>query len=98
MKILDSALTALIVLSATVFIAYIGLYYFDFGLFKILPTSITDFFVRLGALQYVALALFVVALIAKISLGRALKRKEAREPDLAIDDQRAGQTFDLRRH
>jgi hypothetical protein len=98
MKILDSALTALIVLSATVFIAYIGLYYLDFGLFKILPTNITGFFVSLGVLQYVALALFVVALIAKVSLGRAIKRKEAREPDLAIDDQRAGQSSDVRRH
>ena len=77
MKILDSALTALMILSATVFIAYIGLYYLDFGLFKVLPASITGFFVSFGALQYVALALFVVALIAKVSFGHAMKQKEA---------------------
>lgn len=77
MKILDVALTALILLSATVFIAYIGLYYFDYGLFKVLPTGITEIFINVGVLQYVALALFVGALIAKLSLGRANERKKA---------------------
>jgi hypothetical protein len=79
MKILDLALNAIIVLSATVFLAYIGLYHFDFGLFTTLPESITGFFTRNGALQHVALGLLVAALIAKTPVGRAIKRQEAEE-------------------
>ncbi|WP_223623501.1 hypothetical protein [Microbacterium sp. EST19A] len=77
MKIFDLALNAIIVLSATVFLAYIGLYYFDFGLFITLPESISGIFLRNGALQYVALGLLVAALIAKPLVGRAIKRTEA---------------------
>ncbi|MFC4015741.1 hypothetical protein ACFOY2_51615 [Nonomuraea purpurea] len=77
MKILDLVLNAVIVLSVTVFLAYIGLYYFDFGLFTTLPENITGFFTRNGALQYVALGLLIAALIAKPFVGRAIKRREA---------------------
>lgn len=77
MKILDLAFNALIVLSATVFLAYIGLYYFDFGLFVTLPESITGIFIRNGALQHVALFALIAALIAKVPVGRAIKRQEA---------------------
>ena len=77
MKILDLALNAVIVLSATVFLAYIGLHYFEFGLFTSLPESITGIFTRHGALQYVALGLLVGALIAKAPVGRAIRRKGA---------------------
>lgn len=75
---LDIALTTLVFLSAIVFLAYVGYFYLDYGLFKILPPSITDFFVNAGALQYVALAVFIVTLIGKVSLGRAIKRREAK--------------------
>lgn len=77
MKILDVALNAAIILSATLFLAYIGLYYFDFGLFVTLPESITKFFTDMPALQYAALAITVAALIAKMPVGRAIKRREA---------------------
>lgn len=72
MRILDLALNAVIVLSATVFLAYIGLYYFDYGLFTTLPDSITRIFTGLPALQYVAVGLAVSALIAKRPVGRAI--------------------------
>lgn len=77
MKLFDLALNAIIVLSATVFLAYIGLYYFDFGLFKTLPESITGIFTRNAALQYIALGVLVAALIAKAPVGRAIKRQKA---------------------
>lgn len=77
MKFFDLALNAIIVLSASIFLAYIGLYYFDFGLFLTLPESIAGIFTRNGALQYVALGLLVAALIAKAPVGRAIKRQEA---------------------
>jgi len=77
MKILDVALNAAIILSATLFLAYIGLYYFDFGLFVTLPESVTTFFTDVPSLQYVALAIAVAAFIAKAPVGRALKRREA---------------------
>lgn len=79
MKIVDLLLNAVIVLSATVFLAYIGLYYFDFGLFITLPESISGVFTRHAALQYVALALLVAALIAKAPVGRAITRHDAAE-------------------
>lgn len=77
MKLFDLALNAIIVLSATVFLAYIGLYSFDFGLFMTLPEGVTGFFTRNGALQYVALGLLVAAMIAKAPVGRAIRRREA---------------------
>lgn len=77
MKILDLALNALIIFSATVFLAYVGLYYFDYGLFKTLPEGITGIFTRNGVLQYVALGIFVAAMIGKIVVGRAIKRQDA---------------------
>lgn len=77
MKIFDLALNAIIILSATVFLAYIGWHYFDFGLFMTLPESISGIFLRHGALQYVTLGLLIAALIAKTPVGRAIKRKES---------------------
>lgn len=79
MKILDLTLNVLIILSATIFLAYIGLYYFDFGLFTTLPENVVGFFTANGALQYVALGLAVGALIAKAPVGRALKRQQAEQ-------------------
>lgn len=79
MKILDLALNAVIILSATLFLAYIGVYYFDFGLFTTLPEGVTGFFLGLPALQYVALGILVAALIAKTLVGRAMKRQDAQK-------------------
>ena len=76
MRILDLALNAIIVLSATVFLAYIGLYYFGYGLFTTLPDSITRIFTGLPALQYVAVGLAVSALIAKRPVGRAISGRK----------------------
>ncbi|WP_168197210.1 hypothetical protein [Agromyces laixinhei] len=76
MKILDLTLNAVIALTAAVFLAYIGLFYWDYGIFVTLPAEITDFFVRNGFLQYVMLALFLAAMIAKIPVGRAIKQHE----------------------
>lgn len=79
MKAIDLTLNAIIILSATVFFAYVGLYYFDFGLFTTLPDGITRIFTGLPALQYVAVGLAVLALIGKTRVGSAIKRQEARE-------------------
>ncbi|WP_163543595.1 hypothetical protein [Occultella kanbiaonis] len=77
MKILDLTLNAVIVVSATVLLAYVGLYHFDFGLFTTLPGSIVGFFTRNEVIQYGALGLVIAAPIAKAHVGRAISRKEA---------------------
>ena len=77
MKALDIALNALTVLSVTIFLAYLGLHY-DHGLFVTLPPEITGFFTQRPAVQYVAFGLLVAALIAKVPVGRAIKREDAR--------------------
>lgn len=76
MKFLDVALNAVIVLSVTVFLAYIGLHHYDYGLFTTLPRDIVGFFTGNAFLQYVALVLLIAALIAKIPTGRAITRRE----------------------
>lgn len=77
MRIIDLALNAAIILGATIVLAYVGYHYWDFGLFVTLPEPISGFFVRNGALQYVALGLVIAALIAKVPVGRELKRRDA---------------------
>ncbi|MGV8858686.1 hypothetical protein [Rhodoglobus sp.] len=77
MKIFDLALSAIIVLGATVFLAYVGYFYFDFGLFMTLPANIVEGFIQNLALQYVALVLGIAAMIAKRPVGRAIKQQEA---------------------
>lgn len=76
MRILDLALNGLIVFFATVFFAYFGLNY-DYGLFTTLPSEITGFFLALPALQYVALAIAIGALVAKWPVRRALRRQDS---------------------
>ncbi|MDQ0644344.1 hypothetical protein [Microbacterium murale] len=78
MKALDLVLNAIIILSATVFLAYLGLLY-DFGLFTTLPQPITRPFLDHPILQYVALAVFVGAMVAKILVRRAIRRQHPRE-------------------
>lgn len=78
MKALDLVLNAVIVLSATVFLAYLGLLY-DFGLFTTLPEWITRPFLDLPVLQYVALAVFIGAMVAKIPVRKAIRRHHLRE-------------------
>lgn len=78
MKALDLMLNALVLLSATVFLAYLGLLY-DFGLFTTLPEPITRPFLDHPVLQYFALAVFVGAMIAKIPVRRAIRRQQSRE-------------------
>ncbi|MFJ4223770.1 hypothetical protein [Microbacterium sp. NPDC089695] len=78
MKALDLILNATIVLSATVFLAYLGLLY-DFGLFTTLPAGITGFFLDRPVLQHVALALVVGAMIAKAPVRRALRQQHPAE-------------------
>lgn len=76
MNALDLLLNALIVFSATVFLAYLGLLY-DFGLFLTLPTGISGFFLDRPVLQYLALAVAVGALVAKAALKRAIRRRHS---------------------
>ena len=78
MKALDLILNAAIVFSATVFLAYLGLLY-DFGLFTTLPAGITGFFLDRPALQYVALAVTVGALVAKVPVRKAIRQDAAEE-------------------
>lgn len=73
-KALDLALNAAIVFAATVFLAYVGRLY-DFGLFTTLPEGITGFFLDLPVLQYVALAIAVGALVAKVPVRKAIRRQ-----------------------
>lgn len=80
MKTLNLVLNIVILLSAMLFLAYVGYYYFDFGLFKALPSGIAGFFLSAGALQYVALGLLVAAAVAKMLVGRAVKRQDAERP------------------
>lgn len=77
LKIADVALGAAVALGAVVFLAYVGYHFYDFGLFTTLPESIVGFFLRNWLLQYVTLGLVIMALIAKIPVGRAIKRREA---------------------
>lgn len=77
MKILDLALNAVILLSAILFLAYLGLQFFQFGLFMVLPDPIVGFFTDNGWLQFVALGVAIAAMIAKAVVGRSLKRQEA---------------------
>jgi hypothetical protein len=74
MKAFDLLLNAAIVLSATVFLAYLGLLY-DFGLFTTLPERITGFFLDRPVLQYVALAVTIGALIAKVPVRKAIRQQ-----------------------
>ncbi|MBB5741637.1 membrane protein implicated in regulation of membrane protease activity [Microbacterium ginsengiterrae] len=78
MRIIDMVLSAILFLSAITFLAYIGLYYFEFGLFAVLPEPVVSFFTRNAAIQYVALGLAIVAVIAKIVINRRLRRREER--------------------
>ncbi len=84
MKILNVALSGVIALSAIVFLAYLGFYYFDFGLFTTLPESIAGFFLRNDFLQYVALGVLGVAVAAKVRVSRALARARAAEERVEV--------------
>ncbi|WP_439592999.1 hypothetical protein [Microbacterium sp.] len=79
MKPLNLALNAVILLSSMLFLAYVGYYYFDFGLLKTLPSGVTELFLRAGALQYVALGLLIAAAVGKILVNRAAKKQAAGE-------------------
>lgn len=79
MKPLNLILNMVILVSAMLFLAYVGYYYFDFGLFKTLPSGIAEFFLGAGALQYVALALLLAAAVAKILISRDAKKKQDAE-------------------
>lgn len=78
MKALDLILNAAILFSATVFLAYVGLL-FDFGLFTTLPEGITGFFLDVPVLQWVALAVAVGALIAKVPVRKAIRQQHPAE-------------------
>jgi hypothetical protein len=76
MKMLDALLNLVLVVSVTVFLAYVGLRYFDHGLFTVLPESIVEFFTSHAALGWVALGLVIVTMIAKVPVGRAMTRAD----------------------
>ena len=76
MKIINLALNGVVALSGAIFVAYFGLRN-NKGLFASLPDSITQIFIENEGLQFVALAMVVLALVAKIPVMRQLKRREA---------------------
>ncbi|MDR6144044.1 hypothetical protein QE375_003598 [Microbacterium foliorum] len=78
MKALDLVLNGVIIVSATVFFAYLGLLY-DFGLFTTLPELITRPFLDLPVLQYVALAVFIGAMVVKLPVRKVIRRENLRE-------------------
>ena len=78
-RLRSTLLGGLTAVSAVIFLAYIGLYFFDFGLFVTLPEGITRIFIENPYLMYVALALLVAAMIAKIRTDRAMRRDRSGE-------------------
>jgi hypothetical protein len=79
MRILNLALNGLVGLGAAIFVAYFGLRS-GTGLFTSLPTSIAEIFTRHEGLQFAALALVVTALIVKVPVMRAIKRRKKESP------------------
>jgi uncharacterized membrane protein len=77
MKSLDLILNVVTVVAVTIALAYFGLH-FDTGLFTVVPEGVTGFFLRHQPLQYVSLAVLVVALLAKAAVGRAITRRGGR--------------------
>lgn len=78
MKPLDVLSNVVIVLAITVVSSYLAYHYYGIGLLLSLPEGIMSFFLDNGALQYVALAILVAAVIGKIVIGRSIK-KQARQ-------------------
>ncbi|WP_130179071.1 hypothetical protein [Cryobacterium sp. SO1] len=76
MKLLNLALNAITALSATIFIAYFGLRN-NTGVLASLPDTISDIFLQNEGIQFVALAMVVVALAVKVPVMAALKRKKS---------------------
>ncbi|PPF37020.1 hypothetical protein [Pseudoclavibacter sp. AY1H1] len=77
MKAIDLTLNAVIAVTVTVFLAYLGFHLWDFGIFTTLPPDITGFFLDNAALQYIALGMLVAAMIAKVPVGRRIKTRDA---------------------
>lgn len=77
MKLLDLLLNALLILSATLFLAYVGYDFFDFGLFTTLPATVSDLFLGNRLLQYAAVGVFAVAAGAKIRADRSSMARKA---------------------
>jgi len=75
MKLLNLALTGITALSATIFIAYFGLRN-NMGMLASLPDNLSEVFVKNDGLQFAALAVVVLALVAKVPVMRAVKRAE----------------------
>jgi hypothetical protein len=75
MKLLNLALNAITALSATIFIAYFGLRN-NQGVLASLPDGISNMFVQNDGLRFVALALVILALAAKVPVMKILKRQE----------------------
>ena len=79
MKSLDVLLNVVIVLAITVFSSYAAFSYYGIGLLASLPGGVTGFFLDNGAIQYVALVILVAAVVGKIAVGRALRRRARSE-------------------
>lgn len=74
MKILDLTLNAIFALAAALFMAYFA-FRSGKGLFTVLPDGIAELFTSHKGLQYVALGIGVMALVAKVPVLKALKRQ-----------------------
>ncbi|PPF78452.1 hypothetical protein [Pseudoclavibacter sp. Z016] len=77
MKAIDLTLNAVIAVTVTVCLAYLGFHFWDFGIFTTLPSDITGFFLDNPSLQYIALGMLGAAMIAKVPVGRTIKTRDA---------------------
>jgi hypothetical protein len=75
MKLLNLALNGIVGLSAAILIAYFGLRSNE-GLFTSLPDNLSGIFIQNPGLQFMALAIIVAALVAKVPVVKALKRQQ----------------------
>ncbi|MDQ0644354.1 hypothetical protein [Microbacterium murale] len=74
-KILDVLLNVVMVLAIVVFSSYVAFYYYGIGLFASLPGGVGDFFLDNGVIQWVVLAVLVAAVIGKIAVRGAMRRR-----------------------
>lgn len=76
MKMFDALSSLVLVVSVTVFLADVGLRYFDHGLFTVLPDGIAEFFTNNAVLASVALGLVITMMVAKVLVGRAITHED----------------------
>lgn len=79
MRSLDVLLNVVIVLAVTLFFSYVAFYYYGIGLLASLPAEVKGWFLDHSAIHYVTLVILVAAVIGKIAVGRAMRRRARSE-------------------